>query len=234
MTTARDQNPQLGSQPQAGSAQPQAGASQPKQLFLLNSFDRKPGFLMPQPLSQAGASQPQAGSRPQAGSQAGAQGASTPQAGSAQPLSQAACLPSLHFAKSFESRPGFLMPQPLSQAGASQPQAGSRPQAGSQAGAQGASTPQAGSAQPLSQPPLHNRPPNRPAEAFAEVNTAKAAASTREETTRRIVGTPKGLGTDLVIEPQRFPAKTNPQCQGRSGRRSSAALSVKLMAEVVG
>jgi hypothetical protein len=66
------------------------------------------------------------------------------------------------------------------------------------------------------------------------VKTAKAAASTREETTRRIVGTPKGLGTDLLLEPRRFPAKTNPQCQGRSGRRSSAALSVKLMAEVVG
>ena len=168
MTAARDQKPQLGSQPQAGSAQPQAGASQPKQLLLLNSFDRKPGFLMPQPLSQAGASQPQAG--------------------------------------------------------ASMPQAGS----------QGASTPQAGSAQPLSQPLLHNRPPNRPAEAFAEVKTAKAAASTREETTRRIVGTPKGLGTDLLLEPRRFPAKTNPQCQGRSGRRSWAALSVKPMAEVVG
>ena len=179
MSSARqDQKPQVGSQPQAGSAQPESQ----QLLFLPNNFDNRPGRLNPQPLSQHdGASQPQAGaatSQPQAGSaqQAGASQHDDPQ---------------LFLANKRASKPGFL------QLGAASQQEGvtSQPQAGSAAHPQaGASQPQAGStAQPESQPLLHNFP-NRPADAFAEVRAANARANITGVITRRIVVGSKGLG----------------------------------------
>ena len=169
--------PQLGSQPQVGSAAHPQGASQPhagsaqqplSQLLCLhfslpNSFFSMLGFFMPQPLSQQGSttSQPQTGaahpqgaatSQPQVGAAHPPQGASQPHAGSAaHPQSQPLCL---CLPNNLLSRPHFFLPQPLSQQGSttSQPQAGAQGAAqpiGSQpqAGSQGASQPQAGSAQ---------------------------------------------------------------------------------------
>lgn len=172
-----DQKPQVGSQPQAGSAH---GESQQPLCFLPNNFDNRPGRLIPQPLSQHdGASQPQAGaatSQPQAGS--APQAGSTQQAGASQHDDA-----QLRLANKRASKPGFLQ-----QGAASQHEgATSQPQAG-------ASQPQAGStAQPESHPLLHNFP-NRPADAFAEVKAAKARASITGVITRRIVVGSKGLG----------------------------------------
>ncbi len=153
-------HPQVGSQPQVGSAaHPQAGASQPQvgsaqqgsaaqplsqQLFfLLKSLASMPRSLLP----HFGASQQgSATSQPQVGAAAHPQaGASQPQAGSM--TSQAGAHPSsqqlLCFANSFFSKPNFGLLQPESQQGstASQPQVGAaaHPQAA------GASQPQVGS-----------------------------------------------------------------------------------------
>ena len=195
------------SQPQAGSmtSQPQVGsAAHPlsQQLFFLqlNSFFSKPkGFLPPQQLSQAGASQPQVGaqatSHPQAGSGA-QQGAATsqPQAGStSQQLShpQPRCLPN-----SLASNPPCFLPHPLSQQGStiSHPHAGSaaHPQGAAtshpHAGSQATSQPHAGSAaQPVSHPLLQSLS-NRPnALASAEVLATSAKANKAGTITRRIV-----------------------------------------------
>jgi len=117
-------------------------------FFPPNSLLSKPPHLRAglQPLSQLDSSQPQAGSAAQP------HGFSQPQAGSQDESQQA-----LFFLPNnlLNKPPHFLgeTPQPLSQLGVSQPQAGSaaqphgvsQPQAGSAAQPQGASAPQAGS-----------------------------------------------------------------------------------------
>lgn len=160
---------------------------------------------MPQPLSQAGTSQPQAGatiSQPQAGS-----ATSQPQAGAH--ASQAWCL-----ANNRDNRP-FLWPrQPLSQAGTSQPQAGAA-----------ISQPQAGSTSQQASQLFLLKQSNRPAEAFAELIRAKAQASITGTNTRRIVVDSDRIGIQLThTHRDVLPLTPDPSARSEDRIRSSAAL----------